>query len=76
MFCFKSPFIKTFEEMSEFSLLYWGDGFYPQPYWWSLNDFIFFAPVNDNGIEVIWEDILLFVISKTNGYWYVKAISG
>ena len=71
-----SPFIKTYEEMNEFALEYWGDDFFPQPYWWGINDFIFFAPVNNNSLEIIWEDILLFVISKSNDSWYIKAFSG
>ena len=48
----------------------------PQYTWITSNDFIYYGALVENGIEIIWNDANIFLVSKTDNKWWFKAASG
>ena len=67
--------IYTFDEFNEFIMEMWGDQM-PEYTWITSNDFIYYGLLVDNGIEIIWEDANVFLVSKIDNKWWFKAASG
>ena len=70
-----TPNIYTFDEFNNYALEMWGETF-PQYTWITSNDFIFFGHLKENGIEIIWDDMNLFLVTKMDNKWWFKAVSG
>jgi len=67
--------IYTFDEFNKFIMGMWGDQM-PEYTWITSNDFIYYGLLVDNGIEIIWEDANVFIVSKVDNKWWFKAASG
>ena len=70
-----TPNIYTFDEFNNYALEVWSETF-PQYTWITSNDFIFFGHLKENGIEIIWDDMNLFLVTKIDNKWWFKAASG
>ena len=70
-----TPTIFTYDEFTEYVLeeLNWE---LPKYAWITTNDYIFYGVLVENGIEIIWDDANVFLVSKIDNKWWYKASSG